>query len=96
MVAVLLAERKATMATVTQILNAFEASETFDARVHGSRIDVAKAELEALATLKRSVEARIKAYRKIAVEDGMAEFKQVWTEEHVVKGHFKNRFAWID
>ena len=96
MVAALLAERNATMANLQQMLNAFIAAETETEVQHGSQIEVAKAELEALGRLKRSVDSMIKAYREMAVEDGMAEFKQVWTTEHVVKGHFKNRFTWVD
>lgn len=84
------------MANLQQMLNAFIAAETEVEVQHGSQIEVAKAELEALGRLKRSVDSMIKAYREMAVEDGMAEFKQVWTNEHVVKGHFKNRFTWVD
>ena len=84
------------MANLQQMLNAFIAAETETEVQHGSQIEVAKAELEALGRLKRSVDSMIKAYREMAVEDGMAEFKQVWTNEHVVKGHFKNRFTWVD
>ena len=84
------------MANLQQMLNAFIAAETEVEVQHGSQIEVAKAELEALGRLKRSVDSMIKAYREMAVEDGMAEFKQVWTNEHVVKGHFKNRFTWLD
>lgn len=84
------------MANLQQMLNAFIAAETEVEIQHGSQIEVAKAELEALGRLKRSVDSMIKAYREMAVEDGMAEFKQVWTNEHVVKGHFKNRFTWVD
>lgn len=84
------------MATINQLLNAFQAAEAFDARVNGTSKDVARAELEALARFKKAIEIRITAYREVAVQDGIAEFKQVWTDEHVVKGHFKNRFTWID
>ncbi len=45
---------------------------------------------------KRELRSIITAYREVAVQDGIAEFKQVWTDEHVVKGHYKNRFTWID
>jgi hypothetical protein len=95
MVAALLTRRK-TMASVTQLMNAFEAVEVMDARINGTSLDVAKAELEALSRLKKAVETRIQAYREIAVEDGKAYFKEVWTEEHVVKGHYKKRFTWAD
>ena len=84
------------MASVTQLMNAFEAVEVMDARINGTSLDVAKAELEALSRLKKAVETRIQAYREIAVQDGQAYFKEVWTEEHVVKGHHKKRFTWID
>ena len=84
------------MANLQQMLNAFIASETAEKIQHCSQIEVAKAELEALGRLKRSVESMIQAYREMAVEDGMAEFKQVWTKEHVVRGHFKNNFKWLD
>lgn len=97
MVAALLTKGKANMAQqLTQLLNAFVAAETEDEIQHGSQLEVAKAELEALGRLKRSVDSMIKAYREMAIEDGMAYHKEIWTEEHMVKGHFKKRFTWVD
>ena len=82
------------MATATQTIHAFVTLETSHAHAYGDAYDVAKAEIEALQELIRKAKAELALAQEEAVDQGFAERKEVWTEEHVVKGHFKRRFTW--
>ena len=82
------------MATATQTVQAFLAIETTHARAHGDAYDIVKAEVDALNELIKRAKAELSAAQEVALDLGYAERKEVWTEEHVVKGHFKRRFTW--
>lgn len=62
---------------------------------HGDSAEILRAEIAVLDRLKKACDAKIKARRTFAIEEGFAYNKQVWTNEHVVQGHFKNRFTWV-
>lgn len=61
---------------------------------HGDRAEVMRAKLAILALIEKAAYAKIRAMRDIAIAEGLAYNKQVWTKEHVVQGHYKNRFTW--
>jgi hypothetical protein len=82
------------MATAAQTIQAFVAIETVSARAHGDAFDVAKAEVDALNELIKRAKAELALCQDLAVDQGFATRKEIWTEEHVVKGHFKRRFTW--
>jgi hypothetical protein len=82
------------MATAAQTIQAFVAIETVAARAYGDAFDVAKAEVEALNELIKRAKAELALCQDLAVDQGFATRKEIWTEEHVVKGHFKRRFTW--
>jgi hypothetical protein len=48
-----------------------------------------------LNELIRQAKDELASVQATAVDLGFAERKEVWTDEHVVKGHFKRRFTWI-
>jgi len=82
------------MATATQSIALFVTLETANARAHGDGYDVAKAEAAALSELIKTAKAQLAVVQDEAIDQGYAERKEIWTEEHVVKGHFKRRFTW--
>jgi hypothetical protein len=82
------------MATAIQTVQAFLAIETIDARAHGDAYDIVKAEVDALNELIKRAKAELALCQDLAVDQGFATRKEIWTEEHVVKGHFKRRFTW--
>jgi nucleotide-binding universal stress UspA family protein len=82
------------MATALQSIKMFVTYETAHAHAHGDAYDVAKAEVLALQELIRRAKAELELAQELAIDQGYAERKEVWTEEHVVKGHFKRRFTW--
>jgi len=61
---------------------------------HGDRAELMRGELAILAQIKKACEAKIRATRDIAIEEGFARNEMVWTKEHIVQGHYKNRFTW--
>lgn len=80
--------------TTQATIQAFVAMETLQARAHGDGYDIAKAEVEALQDLIRRAKAELALCQDLAIDQGYATRKEVWTEEHVVKGHYKRRFTW--
>ena len=82
------------MATATQTVHAFVTIETAHAQAYGDGYDVAKAEIDALNELIRTAKAQLAVCQDLAIDQGFAERKEIWTEEHMVKGHFKRRFTW--
>jgi len=82
-------------ATAAATIHAFVMLETSHARAHGSAYAVIKSEAEALNELIRQAKDELASIQATAVDLGFAERKEVWTDEHVVKGHFKRRFTWI-
>jgi hypothetical protein len=82
------------MATAMQTIMTYVIYETAHARAHGDAYDVAKADVAALQELIKSAKAELATVQDMAVDQGFAERKEVWTAEHVVKGHFKRRFTW--
>ena len=82
------------MATETQTVRAFLAIETAHARAHGDAYDIVKAEVDALNELIKRAKAELALCQDLAIDQGFATRKEVWTEEHVVKGHYKRRFTW--
>jgi hypothetical protein len=87
-------QRKETMATATQSIALFVTLETANARAHGDGYDIAKAEITALNEIIKTAKAQLSVCQDEAVDQGFAERKEIWTEEHTVKGHFKRRFTW--
>ena len=77
-----------------QTIQAFVMIETAHAHAHGDAFDVVKAEVDALNELIKRAKAELATCQEIALDQGFATRKEVWTEEHVVKGHFKRRFTW--
>ena len=77
-----------------QTIQAFVALETVPARAYGDAFDVAKAEVDALNELIKRAKAELATCQELAIDQGFATRKEIWTEEHVVKGHFKRRFTW--
>jgi hypothetical protein len=59
-----------------------------------TRFDVAKAEIDALNELIKQGQGRAEPCQELAIDQGFATRKEIWTEEHVVRGHFKRRFTW--
>ena len=82
------------MATAQQTIQMFVTYETAQAQAYGDAYDVAKAEVDALNELIKRAKAELALCQDLAIDQGFAERKEVWTEEHVVKGHFKRRFTW--
>ena len=82
------------MATAMQTIRAFIHVETAHAVAHGDRYDIAKAEIIALQELIKRAKTELELAQDEAVDQGFAERKEIWTEEHTVKGHFKRRFTW--
>ena len=82
------------MASATQLIRAFVQYEMAHAHAYGDAYDVAKAEVDALNELIRRAKAELALCQDLAIDQGFATRKEVWTEEHVVKGHFKRRFTW--
>jgi hypothetical protein len=82
------------MATAAQTIQAFVAVETVAARAYGDAFDVAKAEVAALQELIKRAKAELELAQELAIDQGFATRKEVWTEEHTVKGHYKRRFTW--
>ena len=77
-----------------QTIQAFVMIETAHAHAHGDAFDVAKAEIDALNELIKRAKAELSTCQELAIDQGFATRKEIWTEEHVVKGHFKRRFTW--
>ena len=77
-----------------QTIQAFVALETVPARAYGDALDVSKAEVAALQELIKRAKAELELAQELAIDQGFATRKEIWTEEHVVKGHFKRRFTW--
>ena len=77
-----------------QTIHAFMMIETAYAHAHGDAFDIAKAEVDALNELIKRAKAELALCQDLAIDQGFATRKEVWTEEHVVKGHFKRRFTW--
>ena len=82
------------MALAYDTIRAFVQVESASAIAHGDRYDVAKAEILALQELIKRAKAELELAQEEAIDQGFAERKEVWTAEHVVKGHFKRRFTW--
>jgi hypothetical protein len=82
------------MATATQTIQMFVTYETAHAHAHGDAYDVVKTEVAALQELIKRAKAELELAQELAIDQGFAERKEVWTEEHTVKGHFKRRFTW--
>jgi hypothetical protein len=82
------------MATATATIQAFVTLETAHAHAYGDAFDVAKAEIDALNELIKRAKAELATCQELAIDQGFATRKEIWTEEHVVKGHFKRRFTW--
>ena len=82
------------MATATATIHAFVTLETAHAHAYGDALDVAKAEIDALNELIRKAKAELELAQELAIDQGFATRKEIWTEEHVVRGHFKRRFTW--
>jgi hypothetical protein len=82
------------MATALQTIVTFLMHETAHAHAHGDNRDVVKAEIDALNELIKRAKAELALCQDLAVDQGFATRKEIWTEEHVVKGHFKRRFTW--
>ena len=77
-----------------QTIQAFVALETVPARAYGDPLDVSKAEVAALQELIKRAKAELELAQELAIDQGFATRKEIWTEEHVVRGHFKRRFTW--
>jgi hypothetical protein len=82
------------MATAQQTIHAFMMIETAHAHAHGDAFDISKAEVAALQELIKRAKAELELAQELAIDQGFATRKEIWTEEHVVKGHFKRRFTW--
>ena len=82
------------MATAAQTIHAFVTLETSHAHAYGDAYDIAKAEVAALQELIKRAKAELAVVQDMAIDQGFAERKEVWTEEHTVKGHYKRRFMW--
>jgi len=82
------------MATALQSIKMYLAYETAHVQAVGDSRDVIKAEIDALQELIRKAKIELELSKETAIDLGFAELKEVWTEEHVVKGHFKRRFTW--
>ena len=80
--------------TTQATIQAFIATETLHARAHGDGYDIVKAEIDALNELIRRAKAELAVCQDLAIDQGYAIRKEVWTEAHVVKGHYKRRFTW--
>ena len=77
-----------------QTIQAFVMIETAHAHAHGDAFDVVRAEVDALNELIKRAKAELTLTQELAIDQGFATRKEIWTEEHVVKGHFKRRFTW--
>ena len=75
-------------------IQAFVMIETAHAHAHGDSRDVIKAEIDALNELIRKAKLELELSKETAIDLGFAELKEIWTEEHTVKGHYKRRFTW--
>jgi hypothetical protein len=82
------------MSAATATIQAFVALETVHAHAYGDAFDVAKAEVDALNELIKRAKAELELVQELAIDQGFATRKEIWTEEHVVRGHFKRRFTW--
>lgn len=77
-----------------QTIQAFVMIETAYAHAHGDAFDISKAEVAALQELIKRAKAELDLAQELAIDQGFATRKEIWTEEHVVRGHFKRRFTW--
>ena len=82
------------MPTALETIELFLKYETIDAHAHGDALDVSKAEVAALQELIKRAKAELELAQELAIDQGFATRKEIWTEEHVVRGHFKRRFTW--
>jgi len=93
MVAARLIRKKKKM-SAQQTIQAFVMIESAYAHANGDGYDIAKAEIDALNELIKRAKAELDLCKDLAVDQGYAERKEIWTAEHVVKGHYKRRFMW--
>ena len=75
-------------------IQAFVMIETAHAHAGGDARDIAKAEIDALNELIKRAKAELAECQAEAIDQGFAFRKEIWTEEHTVKGHYKRRFMW--
>ena len=75
-------------------IQAFVMIETAHVHANGDAYDIAKAEIDALNELIKRAKAELELSKELALDLGYATLKEVWTEEHTVKGHYKRRFTW--